>query len=239
MIDDYKADGYTFGVERRKSKTGKIYSGYLYRQKRNVNSNTKEHISLKAKNLDDYRDNVLLKQARLEVLRDKLGGWADEGLTPSETKTFQTLSEECQRYRKLDDRNPVMERYIKQLGLKVKNRRHGIIAITKDITVQKEKNIIKAARKALVKQDNVHKKLMKIVDDVSNGDHDYDVFIDFIKNIVKESKCRSRVKNLQNYLRLCISRDGDGPYSILKPSEIKSIAEEIIWIDKKSRRLSF
>ena len=71
--DNYKKDGYTFGVERRKSKTGKIYNGYLYRQKRNINGKTREHISLKAKNLDDYRDNVLLKQAKLEVFRDKMG----------------------------------------------------------------------------------------------------------------------------------------------------------------------
>lgn len=119
-IDNYKTDGYTFGVERRKSKTGKIYNGYLYRQKRNVNSKSKEHISLKAKSLDDYRDNVLLKQAKIEVYRDKMGGWAGEGLTPSEIETFHTISNEYRRYRKQDDRNPVIVRYINQLGLKVK-----------------------------------------------------------------------------------------------------------------------
>lgn len=64
MIDNKRIDGYTFGVECRKSKTGKIYGGYLYRQKRNVNGKDKEHISLRAKNLDDYRDRVLLEQAK-------------------------------------------------------------------------------------------------------------------------------------------------------------------------------
>jgi hypothetical protein len=78
MIDNYRIDGYTFGVERRKSKTGKVYPGYLYRQERNVNGKLKEHISLKAKDLDDYRDNVLLKQAIMEVFRDKIGGWIRE-----------------------------------------------------------------------------------------------------------------------------------------------------------------
>jgi hypothetical protein len=226
-------------MERRKSKTGKIYSGYLYRQKRNVNSKTKEHISLKAKNLDDYRDNVLLKQARLEVLRDKLGGWAGEGLTPSETKTFQTLSEECQRYRKLDDRNPVIERYIKQLGLRVINRRYGIIAIDGNITIPKEKNILRAAKKALTKQIKSRNKLIKIMDRVLKGDHSDGAITSFIKNIVKESKCRNRVKDLQNYIRRCIERDGDDPFSILEPSEATSIAEEILWINKKSKKLSF
>jgi hypothetical protein len=238
MIDNYKADGYTFGVERRKSKTGKIYS-YLYRQKRNVNGKTKEHISLKAKDLDDYRDNVLLKQAKIEVLGDKLGGWAEERLTPSEMQTFHAISNECLKYRKLDDRNPVIERYIKQLGLRVINRRHGSIAIAGNITVPKEKNILKAAKKALTKQIKSRKKLIKIIDRVLNGDHSDAAINGFIKNVVKESKCRNRVKDLQNYIKWCIERDGDNPYSILEPSEAKSIAEEILWINKKSKKLSF
>lgn len=76
MIDDKKLDGYTFGVECRKSKTGKIYC-YLYRQKRNVNGKAREHVSLKAKDLNDYRENVLLNQATLEVFKG-LGGWGEE-----------------------------------------------------------------------------------------------------------------------------------------------------------------
>jgi hypothetical protein len=74
MIENKEIDGYTFGVERRKSKTGKIYGGYLYRQKRNVSGRAKEHISLGAKNLDDYRDRVLLEQAKQEVLKDLVDG---------------------------------------------------------------------------------------------------------------------------------------------------------------------
>ena len=97
---------------------------------------------MKAKDLDDYRENVLLNQAKIKVFRDKAGGWADEGLTPSEIETFHTLKDDCLNYRKQDDRNPVAERYIKQLGLKVKNRRHGIIAVTKSMTVQKKEECI-------------------------------------------------------------------------------------------------
>jgi hypothetical protein len=108
MIDDKIKEGYSFGVERRKSKTGRIYR-YLYRQKRNVHGKTKEHISLRAKNLDDYGDRVLLEQARKEVLNG-FGGWADEGLTHFERKTFKILSEECLRNPKLDDRNPIAAR---------------------------------------------------------------------------------------------------------------------------------
>ena len=46
---DYKIkDGYTFGIERRKyKKAGKIYNGYLYRQKRI--DGRKEHICLSQK----------------------------------------------------------------------------------------------------------------------------------------------------------------------------------------------
>lgn len=236
MIDNYKADGYTFGVERRKSKTGKIYS-YLYRQKRNVNGKTKEHVSLRAKDIDDYRNNVLLKQAEKEVRDDKMGGDADEGLTPSEIKTFKTISKEFW-YHKQTERNPIMQRYIKQLGLRVVNRRHRTFKIRK-MTVQKEKNILKAAKKALIKQDEAHKKLMKIIDNVLDGDHSPFAFDNFIKNIVKESKCRGRTKVLQNYIRGCMEQGNDSPYSILKPSEIKSIAEEILWINKKSKKLFF
>jgi hypothetical protein len=105
MIDNKINEGYTFGVERRKSKTGKIYC-YLYRQKRNVNGKAKEHISLRAKNLDDYRGRALLDQARQEVLKD-IGGWAEEGLTNSERKTFSILSDECRTNPKIVDRNPI------------------------------------------------------------------------------------------------------------------------------------
>jgi hypothetical protein len=193
MIDNYKADGYTFGVEHRKSKTGKIYN-YLYRQKRNINGKTKEHISLRAKDLDDYRENVLLKQARIEVLGDKLAGWAGERLTPSELQTFNAISNECLRHRNLDDRNPVIQRYIKQLGLRVINRRYGTIDIAENITIPKEKNILKAAKKALTKQIKSRNKLIKIMDRVLKGDHSDGAITSFIKNIVKESKCRNSVK---------------------------------------------
>lgn len=196
MIDNKKAEGYTFGVERRRSKTGKIYDGYLYRQKRNVNGK-REHLSLKAKDLDDYRNNVLLEQAKREVFQDNLGKWADEGLTRSERKTFYTLAEECIRHRKRDDRNPVVLRYIKQLGLAVKNRRYRFIN-TNVMPVDKRKNILKAARKALDKWDTSHRKLMRIIDSALNNHHSPEEFSSFIKNIVRESKCGSNVKKLQN-----------------------------------------
>jgi hypothetical protein len=242
MIDNYKKDGYTFGVEHRKSKTGRIYNGYLYRQKRNVNGKTKEHICLKAKDLDDYRDNVLLRQARMEVYRDKVGGWAAEGLTPSEMETFRTLSGECLKYRRQLNREPVRQKYIKQLGLKVKNRKYCIIAINNRLTIQKTKNILKAAKKALAKQEKAHKKFMEIIEIALNEDHSPRAFISFIRNILRESKCRNRVKDLQNYIKRCIEQDSGNNsslYSILKPSEIKCIAEEIIWINKKSTNSTF
>lgn len=229
MIDNKKIDGYTFGVERRKSKTGKIY-GYLYRQKRNVNGKAKEHISLRAKDIDDYRDNVLLEQAKQEVFKD-IGGWGEEGLTRSEMKTFHTLKNECLRNRKQDDRNPIAERYIKQLGMKVRNRRYGIIT-SAYMTIEKQKKILKAAKKASDKWDESHKKLMIIIGSVLNRDHSPR---EFIKNVVRESKCRNSVKKLQQYIDQLIARDSNSPYSILKPEEVKWVAEEILWRYKSEK----
>jgi hypothetical protein len=232
MIDNKKAEGYTFGVERRRSKTGKIYDGYLYRQKRNINGKDKEHISLKAIDLDDYRNNVLLEQATQEVMQG-LGRRSTEGLTRSERKTFNTLGEECQSYRREDDRNPIAQRYIKQLGLRVTNRRYGY-AITNVIPIKKKKNILKAARKALNKWDKSHKKLMKIIGLVL-GSYDFIDFPNFVKDIIKESKCRNNVKHLQYYINKSIEQDSHSPYSILEPSEVKLVAEEILWIRRKSK----
>jgi hypothetical protein len=235
MIDYKEIEGYTFGVEGRKSKTGKIYGGYLYRQKRNVNGKAKEYISLRAKNLDDYRDRVLLEQAKQEVLKD-LGGWGEEGLTHSEMKTFNILKEECLRNRKRDDRNPIAERYIKQLGMKLRSRRHYFIT-SNNMTVDRRKKILKAAKKALDKWEKSHKKLMTIIDSALNMNHSPEQFINFIKNLTRQSKCGNNVKKLQKYINEIISRNGNSPYSILKPSEVRLLAVEILWINKKSTKL--
>lgn len=235
MIDNKKAEGYTFGVERRRSKTGKIYDGYLYRQKRNVNGK-REHLSLKAKDLDDYRNKVLLEQAKREVVQDNLGKWADEGLTRSERKTFYTLAQECIRHRKRDDRNPVVRRYIKQLGLAVKDRRYGFIN-TSAMPVDKQKNILKAARKALDKWDTSHRKLLKVVSLILGRSYNSKDFPNFIKRVVKESKCRNNISRLQNYINQHIEQGANSPYSILEPSEVKLVAKEILWIGKKLKNI--
>jgi hypothetical protein len=232
MIDSMKAEGYTFGVESRRSKTGKIYNGYLYRQKRNVNGK-REHLCLKARDLDDYRNNVLFEQAKREVFQDNLGGWADEGLTRSERKTFDTLIKECLRYRKQDDRNPVVQRYVKQLGLTVKNRRYGFINAD-SIPIERRKNILKAAQKALNKWDKSHRKLMKIIGIVLGPGCSSIDFSNFFKKLVKESKCRNNVKRLENYINRCREQGDNSPYSILEPSEVKPVAQEILWISMKS-----
>jgi hypothetical protein len=228
MIDDKKHDGYTFGAERRKSKTGKNYC-YLYRQKRNVNGKAREHVSLKAKDLNDYRENVLLNQAKLEVLKD-LGGWGEEGLTRSEKKTFHTLTAEC--LKRKDDRNPVAERYIKELGMKVKSRKRGLIA-SRGMTIEKQKNILKAAKKGLDKWDKSYEKLKMIIDLALNGDYSSTEFEEFIKNVIRESACRNSVKKLQAYINQHIARNSNGHYSKLKPPEVKWVAEIILWISRK------
>jgi hypothetical protein len=235
MIDNKKMDGYTFGVERRRSGTGKTYT-YLYRQKRNINGKAKEHVSLRAKDLDDYRDNILRKQAQREVLKG-IAGWGEDGLTPSERETFNTLKNECLENPKQDDRNPAAERYIKQLGIKVRSRRYGLISNT-NITIEKRKKILKAAKKGLRKWEKSHKKLMIIIGSILNKGYSPGEFAGFIENIVRESKCGNSVKKMQQYINQIIFRDGNSPYLILKPSEVKPVAMEILWISKKSRRLT-
>ena len=83
---------------------------------------------------------------------------------------------------------------------------------------------------------------MKVIKIALNGDHSPNAFISFIRNIIRESKCRNRVKDLQNYIKRCIEqRSGNNSslYLMLKPSEIKWVAEEIIWISKKSANRTF
>ena len=228
MIDDKINEGYTFGVERRKSKTGKIYC-YLYRQKRNVNGKAKEHISLRAKDLDDYRVRVLREQAHKEVLKN-IGGWAEEGLTQTERKTFKILSDECQNNPKIDDRNPIAERYIKQLNMKVKGR--GRYITSYNMPIEKQKRILRAAKKALNKWEKSQRKLMMIVQSTFSRSYNSEEFADFIENIVRESKCRNSVKKLRQYIAQIIAQNGNSPFSILKPSEVRPVAMEILWISK-------
>ena len=157
-------------------------------------------------------------------------------------ETFRTLSNECLKYPRQQDRNLVKQKYIKQLGLKVKNRKHAIIGIDSRLTVQKKKNILRAAKKALNKQDNAHRKVMKIIDIALNGDHSPIAFLNFIRNTITQSKCRYRVKDLQSYIKRCIRQDSGNNsslYSMLEGSEIKWIAEEFIWISKKSANRTF
>jgi hypothetical protein len=231
MIDDKIKEGYTFGVERRKSKTGKDYC-YLYRQKRNVHGKAKEHISLRAKDLDDYRDRVLFDQARQEVLKE-IGGWAEEGLTNSERKIYKFLRDECRRNPKVDDRNPIAKRYIKQLEMTIRGR--GRYVTSAPIPIEKQKKILRAARKALDKWEKSHRKLMMIIQSTFNGSYNPEEFAIYIESIVRESKCRNSVKKLRQYIAQIIARNGNSPYSILKPSEVRPVAMEIIWISKQPR----
>lgn len=232
MVDNKIKEGYTFGVERRKSKTGKVYC-YLYRQKRNVDGKAKEHISLRAKDLGDYRNRVLFDQARQEVLKD-IGGWAEEGLTNSERKTIKILRDECRRNPKIDVRNPIAERYIKQLGMKVRGR--GQYITSDHISIEKQKRILRTAKKALDKWEKSHRGLLKIIQSTFNGSYNSEEFAAFIENIVRESKCRNSVKKLRQCIAQIIARNGKSPYSILKPSEVRPVAMEIIWISKQLRR---
>jgi hypothetical protein len=88
--------------------------------------------------------------------------------------------------------------------------------------------------------EKLRTKLRKIIEIISRGDHTESVFIGFIRNVIRESKCRHRTKGLRNYIKQHKIQYGtNSPYSILKPAEMKRVAEEIIWIDKKLKKHAF
>jgi hypothetical protein len=157
-----------------------------------------------------------------------------------EEKTLNVILVEYLSHPRQDDRNPVIQKYIKRLGLKVKNRKFGITGINKALEIQEKKNILKAAKKALIKQDKIRKMLREIISIASKGDHSRNALVSFIRNAIKESKCRHRVKALRNYIKQRIMQDGAStPYSILTSREIRWVAEEMIWVDKRMKGLPF
>lgn len=71
-----------------------------------------------------------------------------EGLTPSENKTLDIIVNEL--FSEKRKRIPIITEYIKQLGLRIRSKKYGIISI-KRLELQKKKNILRAAKKAFNK----------------------------------------------------------------------------------------
>jgi hypothetical protein len=142
-ITNLRVDGWTFGIKHSK--------GYyaFYRQRRVKGTKNKhERVYLKAKDEDDYRNRVLLNQARMEVFNQNAGGWGREGLTPAENRIFDIILHEFNLKRQL--RDPIISVYIKQLGLRVKSKKYGIISV-RMMSIRKKKHILDSARRVFMK----------------------------------------------------------------------------------------
>jgi hypothetical protein len=231
-IDDKIKEGYTFGVERRKyKKSGKVYNGYLYRQKR-INGK-KEHICLRARNLEDFRENVLWDRAQEQVFGDR---WVLRDLSPSEIDTFRIIESETTRHKNYD-RDPIIERYRKQLGMKCRRKKHGInleyATTTKSHSIQERKRLLQAARKAIAKQREVDNKIVEIGIKSGEGNGSLHSRNSFIRSLISESRCRHSTEALKDYIKLQIEEKPYSVYSILKPNELGLFAERAIWLHKK------
>ena len=101
-------------------KEGVSHYHYFYRYRSLKGTKKHERKYLDAKDEDDYRNRVLLDRARSEVLDTHVGGWTREGLTPSENRTMDIITDELSIRKDL--RDPIISVYIKQLGLKIRVR---------------------------------------------------------------------------------------------------------------------
>jgi hypothetical protein len=148
-ITNLKDEGWTFGIES--VKRGEKNYHYFYRQRRiKASKNKHERVRLDAKDEDDYRNRVLRNQANQQVFNNLAHGWAAEGLTPSEDKTLEIIQMEA--YKRKRDRNPIIQEYIKQLGVQVHSWKYSISGVSWKIKSQQKKNILKAAAKCFKRQ---------------------------------------------------------------------------------------
>lgn len=207
-----KKEHYSFGFERKtKSSLKKSYA----RQKRIGGEKQKTYLG---KNLDDFIDK-LRKQSKEQV---KGENWALYGLKPYEVKIFRFLADELD-YRK-EDRDPLVEVYIDQLGMfkRTVGRGHRFTFIDGNLTVERKRQILDAARKAFVKHQDICKKIVEVAKN-AKIDKTMKDFIDFWNStIIKPDGKLRNVKGLENYL----STIG------FKQSELKDAAREVMRIKR-------
>lgn len=174
-------------------------------------------------------------QAQKEVFGDK---WVLKDLSSSEINTFNVIEYET-RHNKKNDRDPIVERYRMQLGMKCsrKTRRtfrgYRTHTTAKFQPIQERKRILQAARKAIAKQKVIDKKIDEIAMNVGERDRRRPDRNFFIISMIKESKCGRSTEALRNYIELQREQNPKSIYSILKPYEIGPFAERVVWIHKK------
>lgn len=185
-----KKERHSFGFERKEKSS---FKKYYVRQKRVEGVKQKTYLG---KDLDDFIDK-LRNESHEQVWGDN---WALHGLSPYEVKIFKFLENELD-YRK-EDRDPLVEVYIKQLGMyKRVIGRKRFTFINSDMTVERKKQILNAARKAFVKHLNICEKIVEIASNANIGRTVKD-FIEFWDSVViKPDGKRRNLRGLENYLK--------------------------------------
>ena len=137
QIDNYKKRGWTFTLEHR----GKYQ--YLYRQK-TINGHH-IHVSMRASSWKDL-NKKLWYRAQEEIRGVYWGGYL---LTLAELDTYEWIIDYTKKRRRIDP-SPLLERYRKKLGMKC-NSKTGTSSINRRLTTIQVKNILRAARKAILR----------------------------------------------------------------------------------------
>jgi hypothetical protein len=141
QVDNYKKRGWTFTIEHR----GKYQ--YLYRQKTIDGHHI--HVSMRANSWKDL-NKKLWYRAEQEIRGEYWGGYL---LTPSELDTYIWIMDYTKKRRRIDP-SPLLERYRKKLGMRY-NRKTKTSFINPLLTIIKIKNILKAARKAILRASKI------------------------------------------------------------------------------------
>jgi hypothetical protein len=149
-------------VYERKNKDGSRRT-YISKEKRIGGKLVKEYLG---KNWSDIRRKITEK-ATLQVWGET---WAGYDLTPWQMKIFRALAQEVidlPRKRDVKNRNPVLQKYIEQLGMTcVKAGGKHWCVLSKHMNIKDKKRILDSARKAIKKTGYIEHKepeLPKIV----------------------------------------------------------------------------
>jgi hypothetical protein len=141
QVDNYKKRGWTFTIEHR----GKYQ--YLYRQKTIDGHHI--HVSMRANSWKDL-NKKLWYRAEQEIRGEYWGGYL---LTPSELDTYEWIIDYTKRRRRIDA-SPLLERYRKKLSMTC-NSKTGTSTINRRLTTMQIKNILRAARKAILRASKI------------------------------------------------------------------------------------
>jgi hypothetical protein len=143
-IEDYKRAGWTFSIVHRGKNQ---HLQYLIRQKKIEGKHITVHMHARDwKNLD--------RKLYLKAQQDIKGNcWGGYNLIPSELQTYFWIMDYTAKRRRIDP-SPLMERYRKKLRMRYDSRT-STCYISPLLSRRMIKNILKAARKAILRASNI------------------------------------------------------------------------------------